>query len=283
MLNFKQMKKEPLESKEFEEDSMKQKRHQQQLIHDDKMKSLGILVAGVAHEINNPNNLVMLNAPMLKKIWNNALPILEEYNEEHGDFALGGLPFKKVKERIPKLLDGITKGSSRINDMVTRLKNFSSRNELKKTPININDALKSALEFIGFEIRMSTSNFEVEYADELPVVMANRQEIEQVIINLLTNSCHSLSGRDKGIKVKTMHDVDKQKVILQVADEGSGIPKEHLDKLGDPFFTTKSDSGGTGLGLSISKSIIDSHDGVLRFLSKEGEGTTANVILPVID
>ena len=117
--------------------------------------------------------------------------------------------------------------------------------------------------------------------ERTPAVRGNAQRIEQVVINLLQNSCQSLKDRKRAISISTSHDPDAGTVILRIKDEGEGIDEQSLEKIIEPFFTTKWSEGGTGLGLYISRAIVEDHKGSLTFASTKGEGTTATVILPL--
>lgn len=269
------------ERKKAEEQS---KMHQQQLLHADKMKSLGALVSGVAHEINNPNNFIMLNSQTLAEIINSLMPILEEQYDKQDDYVTGFITMAQARERIPELLAGIKDGSDRIQQTVKKLKNFARKGTSDYIhDVNINTVVKSAIEIVESLIRKSTSNFSVEYGDNLPLIKGNQQELEQVIINLITNSCQALPDNKRGIAISTLNDVKSTKVMVKVSDEGTGIPEDVLDNIMEPFVTTKRDSGGTGLGLSISFSIIQNHKGALKFNSKVGKGTEATITLPAIE
>ena len=127
----------------------------------------------------------------------------------------------------------------------------------------------------------STARFSLDLALELPPVCGSSQQIEQVLLNLLTNACQSLPDRERELCVRTRHDEAAGKVVVEVRDQGVGIPAERLGHVMDPFFTTRQDQGGTGLGLSISYTIVRNHGGDLRIASKVGQGTTATVELPV--
>ena len=254
--------------------------HQQQLLQADKMASLGILVSGVAHEINNPNNLILLNASILREVWGDLLPILKNHYESNGDFSVGGLPYLNSRDKIGKLFSGITDGADRIQKIVESLKDFARQDtgDLNQQ-IDINKMIESAIVIAHNLIKKSTHCFSVEYGEKLPLVKGNYQQLEQVVINLLTNACQALVSMDNKITLSTTKKFEN--VIIKVFDEGTGIPKENLKRVFDPFFTTKRATGGTGLGLSISYNIIKDHNGELAFESKPGKGTTATVKLPV--
>lgn len=263
-------------------DITKRKILQQQLFHANKMTSLGILVSGVVHEINNPNSLIMLNSQILSKVFDAIRPILVYQEKENSEALIGDMSLKDINEKLPRLLKGITDGSSRIINIVDKLKGFS-RNGTKSTMknVNINRIVKSSIEIAGSLISKSTLNFNAKYSKKLPSIDCNPYELEQVVINLITNSCHSLQNDRKKIDISTGYNHNSKSVVIKVTDEGVGILKRNLNKIMNPFFTTKRDSGGTGLGLSVSYSIVRDHGGTLEFNSKVGKGTTARVMLPV--
>ena len=258
------------------------RRHQDKLIQADKMASLGTLVSGVAHEINNPNGLLLLDIPVLKRVHDDAEEILEAYFLEHGDFALGGVPYSEMRDEIPRILDEMQDGAQRIKRIVNDLKDFARRDDIgKKELIDVDAAAKTALRLVDPTLRSSTDHFETLFSDSLPKILGNGQRIEQVIVNLVLNACQSLPDREKGVSLATSFDKKQGMVLIQVKDQGSGIAEEHLPYLMDPFFTTKRDTGGTGLGLSVSAGIVKEHGGTLLFESIPGAGTTVTLSLPV--
>jgi signal transduction histidine kinase/ActR/RegA family two-component response regulator len=260
---------------------IEKERLQSQLQQAQKMEALGTLVAGVAHEINNPNNFITLNAPMLQKAWESIFPILEQYYDDNGEFNVGGLPFTMMRDRIPQLLAGISDGSGRIKKIVSDLKRFAQPNELVPyEPVDVNGVVKSSLTLVSNLLKNATNNFKVEYGKNIPKVNGNYQHLEQVVINLTQNACQALRDGNKGINVSTAYQEKSDTVLIKVRDEGVGIPAESLSKVMDPFFTSRRSSGGTGLGLSVSSSIIKEHSGELIVSSKEGKGTTFTIALP---
>ncbi len=255
---------------------------EKELIQADKLISLGTLVAGVAHEINNPNNFITINTPILLKAWKSILPVLDDYYQTNGDFPIAGIPYSNMKERVPKLLSGISDGSLRIKRIVQDLKGFaqpefSACDDL----VDINSVVRSALNLIGNMVTNNTENFLVEYGPNLPPVLGNYQRLEQVVINLIQNACYALSDKSKAVYVSTFYDKKTDAVLVKIVDEGEGIPTRDLPWLMDPFFTTRRDSGGTGLGLSVSSTIVREHSGRINVDSKPGEGSTFTVSIPL--
>jgi PAS domain S-box-containing protein len=267
------------ERKQAEEQA---KLHQQQLMHASKMVALGTLVSGVAHEINNPNNFIMLNSPILKEAWENAMPIVEKYYEENGDFVIGGMNYSEMRENIPTLFAGIAEGAMRIKQIVEDLKNYVRDDTADLTQaVDINAVLMSAVSLVSNMIKKATNHFDIEYEKNMPLLKGNFQRLEQVAINLIQNACQALPATDKGIFILTSFDKETSNIIIRVKDEGTGIAPETLSQITDPFFTTRQKSGGVGLGLSISSRIIEEHGGSIQFASQPGLGTTAEIILPV--
>jgi hypothetical protein len=255
-----------------------QRRH---LLQADRLKSLGTLVAGVAHEINNPNSFIMFNGPMIRKAWDGVIPILEKYYAEHGDFSAGGMPFTRLRDSAPRLIDDMLAGSRRISRIVDKLKGFArqSGGEIHK-PVDMNRVLKDAAWLLSPVIGKSTRLFITNYAEDLPPVMGDLSSLEQVVVNLVSNALQSLKSEEDMVRVSTRFDAESNCVILEVRDEGVGIPAGHLDKIMDPFYTTKREKGGMGLGLSISYGIIQEHNGTIKFESEDRMGTTVTVSLP---
>ncbi len=254
---------------------------QQQLIQADKMAALGVLVSGMAHEINNPNGLILLNLPVIIEAMKDIELILQAHYVEHGDFQMGGLAYSRMRREIPHLLDEMQDAAKRIRRIVEDLKHFSRKSDADFSElVDLNNVVQTSLRLADNSVRTATNNYNVHYAEPLPKIKGNFHRLEQVVVNLILNACQSLEGPDKGIFVSTLNDPDTGSVIVRVSDEGVGIPKEHLSRLTDPFFTTKRDSGGTGLGLAISAGIIREHGGTISFESAPGEGTTVTVKLP---
>ncbi|MBC8235507.1 PAS domain S-box protein, partial [bacterium] len=255
---------------------------QLQLIQAEKMATLGVLSSGVAHEINNPNNFILLNAKIFQRVWNDVMPILEAYYEEHGDFAMAGMPYTQAHEKIGQLISGMSEGSQRIAKIVMGLKDFARQDtgELNQS-VDINSVIEVAMLIVGNLVKKSTNRFSCEYGSNLTKIFGNVQQLEQVIINLITNACQAINDKEKGLSISNSYDSNSNNVIVKVCDEGTGMPPECMKYIMDPFFTTKRSSGGTGLGLSISYNIVKAHGGDLKFTSEFGKGTKVVLTLPV--
>lgn len=266
--------------KEFE---IKEKFREEQLIKSEKLASLGVLISGIAHEINNPNNYVMLNSKMLKKFFEEITPILDEYFEKNRDTKLLNMNYIEAKENLNEIIDGLIDGSIRIKNIIQSLKEFIQPDQgLWDQEIDVNNAVKTSIVILNNLIKKSTDNFIVNYDYSIPKIKGNIQQLEQVIINILVNACQSLTSKDKMISVSTNFDKESNNIFIEIKDEGKGIPEDILSHIIEPFFTTKHDIGGTGLGLSISYNIIRKFNGNIFFYSELNKGTKVTVSLPLL-
>ncbi|QSH40783.1 PAS domain S-box protein [Lentisphaerota bacterium ZTH] len=255
--------------------------HHEQLIQADKMKSLGILVAGVAHEINNPNNFIGINISIIDKIWKDILPVIESYAAENCEFAPGNFPVERLKGAFKDLINGIREGADRIRMIVDSLKGYVREVPAEeRNAFDVNRAIDDSVFLLHNLLHKSTFDLRLDKTEQPLLVKGTKQRIEQVIINTLQNACQALTDKHQMISIKSYAIEKKNEVVIEIADEGCGIDKESLKHITDPFFTTKRDKGGTGLGLSISTSILEEHKGRFEMKSTPGRGSVAKIILP---
>jgi PAS domain S-box-containing protein len=258
------------------------RRRTEELAQADKMAALGTLVAGVGHEINNPANFISLNAPLLKGFWESALPVIEERAAAEPGFTLNQLPWERVRLLVPKLFSGIEEGIDRIRRIVGDLRDFARPDPGAYQPVHLGRVVVAATAITRHATAKATRHLQCRLANDLPPVLGSFQKLEQVVVNLLLNACQALPGPDRAVSIETRLDPDGRQILLIVADEGVGIPAEHLARLGEPFFTTRRDRGGTGLGVSVTRRIVEEHGGRLAYASTPGQGTTVTVSLPAL-
>jgi len=251
------------------------------LVQANKMTALGTLVSGVAHEINNPNQLVLFNSGLLADTWRDACIALDAHHAQDSGFTLAGLPYAEMREAAFTLIRDLKEGALRIDRIVQDLKDFA-RPQRQSPPVavDVNDAVSRAARLLTHLIHKRCTRFEIALAAQLPAVRGDAQQIEQVVVDLLVNALEALPDASRGVRVSTSAETTDGSVLIEVRDEGIGIAPEHLQRLCDPFFTTKQDSGGTGLGLSVTFSLVQAHGGRLDFESEPGCGTRAIVSLP---
>jgi PAS domain S-box-containing protein len=253
-----------------------------QLIQASKMTALGTLVSGVAHEINNPNQLILTNTRVLADAWSDAVQILDAHAQERGDFSLGGLAYDEMRKTALTLTHDIHASAVRIDRIINELRDFARpRGTGALGLFDVNEAVQRALRLLAHPISRRTHHLHVDLAPALPAVRGDAQQIEQVVVNLVINALEALPDPTRSVTVQTLLDAAARGVTLEVRDEGVGIPPEQLARVCEPFFTTKQASGGTGLGLAITASLVRGHGGRLTFTSQPGRGTCARVTLPL--
>jgi signal transduction histidine kinase/ActR/RegA family two-component response regulator len=260
---------------------------QTQLIHQEKMASVGQLAAGVAHEINNPIGFVRSNLGTLGKYidkMENYISLLEDAVRKGGDAAAADqitadrsrLKIDYVTRDIRQLIEESIDGTERVKKIVQDLKTFSRSGEVEMCLADINQCLDSTINIVWNEIKY-VATLNKEYG-ELPALTCNPQQINQVCMNLLVNAAHAIVGQGT-IGVRTW--ADESAVYIAISDTGKGIPQEHQNRIFDAFFTTKEVGKGTGLGLSISAEIVKKHGGTIMVASEVGRGSTFTVRLPL--
>jgi PAS domain S-box-containing protein len=264
-------------------DITKTRQIEKELVQADKMISLGVLVSGVAHEINNPNNFIMLNTPVLWDAWKGIGPVIEKFYRKNGDFNLAGLPYSRMRDEIPLLFSGMKSGAERIQRIVQDLKNFAQQDDRDMDqPLNINQIIKKSIQLTENLIKEKTMHFKVGYTKCLPSIKGNGQKLEQVMINLIENACQSLPHKERGIFITASFDKKTQSIVVKVRDEGVGIPEKFINRIMDPFFTTKRSEGGTGLGLAVSLNIVKAHGGKIEVASEIAKGSIFRIVIPKI-
>jgi signal transduction histidine kinase/ActR/RegA family two-component response regulator len=247
-----------------------------------KMETLGTLVAGVAHEINNPINLILYNLPLLEKIWSDFMPVLLASENDAPGRKFGGFSTDFLQENLMRLIADMAMAANRVTKIVYDLKNFSRQSDIaEKRPLSLNTAVRNALRLSQSTLRKAGIPVRLELSEELPLIEGNLQNMEQVVLNILINAAQAIDHEHGQILVRTGFNVKEGRVTLQVSDNGRGVSPGIAEKIFLPFVTDKQAQGGTGLGLSVSYGLVKAHGGQIGFDSRAGEGTTFTVALPI--
>jgi len=254
-----------------------------QLQQAQKMETLGTLVAGVAHEINNPINLIMYNIPLLKKIWVDLLPILMEKKQNEPERKFGGFAYDFLADNLDQLIADMEMAAHRIVKTVSDLKDYSRQsNVAEKLPVQVNTAVKNALRLAQSTLRKSDVNIKLNLAEDLPEIEGNLQSIEQIILNITINAIHAVNPNQGEIEITTGMRIRDGMNFIRITDNGRGISPEIANKIFLPFVTDKQSQGGTGLGLSVTYSLVKAHGGEINFETSPNRGTSFNVYLPTL-
>jgi len=271
---------------------------QMQLIHSEKMSSLGQLVAGIAHEINNPVNFIYGNLNYLEEYVQGLLNIVQTFQQCYPQplnavqIAMENFDLGFVSNDLPQLLNSMRVGSERIKDIVHSLRNFSRLDEAEIKPANIHEGIENTLLILQHRLKRNSHKPTIilnkEYGN-LPDVDCSPGQLNQVFMNILSNAIdaleetitHQPNNFIPTITIRT-NVIDNRWVLIYIADNGLGMEEETKLRVFDPFFTTKPVGQGTGLGLSISYQIVvERHSGKLDFFSEPGKGTEFQIQLPL--
>jgi signal transduction histidine kinase/AmiR/NasT family two-component response regulator len=249
------------------------------MIQTNKMAALGTLVSGVAHELNNPNNFIMFNSSIMKEYLDDFFGVLDELESDGAELMIGKTSYGEAKSDITQLLDGIYNGSERIRDIVLDLKSFARQDvNASHQLIHIDVPLRAAIHILSHKINKCTDLFTENIEQNLPLVMGNSQKLEQVFINIIMNALEATPGKHLPVTVRCFK--QSGQVIVEVSDNGVGIKEEDIQRITEPFFTTKQAEGGTGLGLSIVYSIVQDHGGEFTVKSQKNQGTSVVISIP---
>jgi signal transduction histidine kinase len=276
------------------------------LLQNEKMIALGQLVAGIAHEINNPMNFIYGNLSYASEYVKDLLFILECYQQKfpHSDVLLQaknkGIELEFIMHDLPKLLSSMKVGATRINEIITSLRNFSRLDQAELKFVDIHEGIENTLTILKHNLKAKPDCPEIQVIKKygnLPSIECYAGQLNQVFMNILANAidalheCFNLSNVNHDITAKKKENliisiqsevIDNNQIMIRIADNGMGIPENIQSRLFDPFFTTKPVGKGTGLGLSISHQIIvEKHGGQISCFSRHGEGSEFIIIIPI--
>jgi PAS domain S-box-containing protein len=263
-------------------DISERKQLERQLVQQEKLASLGLLVSGIAHEINNPNSFIAFNIPILRDYLQELVPIVDCYALDHPDMELSCMKYQEFRQDIFKLLDNMEHGSNRINRIVSNLKDYARKRErIELQWFELEEVVDKAINLCHSEIRKKIGSFEVQITEGTPSIFSDPEALEQVLVNLLINAVHASDKRDSWIGLRVGCDKSLGGgCLIEVSDNGCGMDEKIMGKIFDPFFTTKSSSSGTGLGLYVCYTLVEALGGKLEVASTPGKGSTFRIVLP---
>lgn len=229
----------------------------QQLLHAERLATLTELVAGVAHELNNPLSVVLGQAHLL--------------GQQAGENPLAARAAK------------IGAAAERCARIVRNLLMLTRQHAPERRRVSVNEVARAAAELVAYQFRVAGVELRLELDEGLPQIWADPHQLDQVLVNLANNALHAVRGTagPNHFTIRTEYDADRERVVITVSDSGPGIPPEHLPRIFEPFFTTKPPGEGTGLGLAICQGIIQAHGGSISVDSRSGQGTAFRIELPI--
>ena len=261
---------------------------QAMMVHSEKMRSLGELVAGIAHEINNPVNFIHGNIMILQNYVSDLLELIDLYEANNGTIPetikaqintlKEQIDLDFLRDDVKDLIRSCIEGTERTKNIVLDLKNFSRMEEMVLTQFDIPKEIDTTLNILNNKYKNRITVIK-NYAQDTPKIEAYGGQLNQVFMNILDNAQDAM--KETGTLTVNTYKVD-DKVKIEFIDTGSGIPEENLKKIFDPFFTTKAVGKGTGLGMSISYRVINDHHGRIEVDSTVGKGTKFTITLPIV-
>jgi signal transduction histidine kinase len=287
LLNARQYKRDlEMRNQELVRGKAQLQRLQAQIVHSEKMASLGQLAAGIAHELNNPVGFVYGNMDILNQCIGGLIKLLNYYDEADlpEDVVSGAalikeqIDYEASLEDLSSIICDCCDGAERIRDIVKNLRTFSRLDEAEFKKTDIHEGIDSTLRLLSRYFRADNITLVRDYG-QLPPIEAFSGQLNQVWMNLLVNAAQAVSAGGGEVRIKTR--AAEESVMVSIGDTGGGIAPEHLNRIFDPFYTTKPVGEGTGLGLSISFGIVERHGGKITVNTVVNEGTTFTVTLPV--
>ena len=262
---------------------------QAMMVHSEKMKSLGELVAGIMHEINNPINFIYGNMTHLSNYSNDLIKIIDTLKEYTDDLSpehkqaleelMQEVDYEFLKDDLPDLIRSCKEGTERTKNIILDLKDFSRLEEIALTSVDLPKEFDTTLNILHNKFKHKITVHK-EFEENLPKVEAYGGQLNQVFMNILDNAAFAIDEQEHGdvwIRIKT----DNGNAIIEIEDNGKGMDEKTANKIFDPFFTTKPVGQGTGLGMSISYKVVKNHQGNIRVDSEVGKGTKFTITLPI--
>lgn len=259
-------------------DITEERAQERQLIQGEKLASLGLLSAGIAHEINNPNNFIFFNIPILRSYLQFLIPIADAYMTRHPEMRVFNRSYEEFRADCFKLLDNIEHGSTRINQIVGNLREFvRERGQGERRLTNLRHVAEKAISICQGRLRKGIKTFETDLPEDLPPLVTDPLAVEQVMVNLLINAIQAADKPASWIRL-AIAARDNDELHLTISDNGSGMDPHTQEKIFDPFFTTKAAGVGTGLGLSICHRLVTELGARIEVASELGKGSRFTVI-----
>ncbi|MBN1578101.1 MAG: GHKL domain-containing protein [Chitinispirillaceae bacterium] len=265
---------------EYYRDITLEKTYELQIYQADKLVSLGQLVSGIGHEINNPNQFIRGNIKIIRQAFDDILPIIDDYYSRNRDLMVARLKYDFFRRHILNLIDDVRHGSERIKNIVDGLRSYARRDEgLLVDMVDINEQIRSAVRLVHNEVHRR-AEVKLDLCPDLPLFAGNSHKVEQILVNLIVNAAQAIKVDVRGVITLSTR-FNKWFVVVSVYDNGIGMSEKTMKQIFDPFFTTKRGRGGTGLGLFIVHRIVQEHKGTISVTSSE-YGSTFTLRFPVM-
>jgi two-component system, NtrC family, sensor kinase len=259
-----------------------EKRMERKLCQDEKLRSLELLLTGLLHEINNPNNFILFNTPILKDDLQQLLLMVEEQAGQCPGVVIRGLGYEEFKEDLLRLVSTLESGAKRIDESISRLQKVSRERGIeRKIILKPDELIEKALSICQGQIRKTVRTIDIGMEENLRPVVSDPGALEQILIAILLNAAQAADKEDSTIRLRACAGKTwRDRLVIEIEDNGCGMDKKTQERIFEPFFTTKKYGAGIGMGLYKSRNLVEDLGGTITVESRPVEGSTFRIVIP---
>ena len=259
-----------------------EKRTERKLFQEEKLQSLELLLTGLLHEINNPSNFILFNIPILRDYLQQLLLMVDEQDGQRPGFAFDGMDYKEFKEDLLRLVATLESGARRIDETVSRLQKVSRERGIeRKCILKPGELIEKALSICQGQIKKTVRTIDIGIEENLSPVVSDSGALEQILIAILLNAAQAADKEDSTIRLRASTGKTwRDRLIIEINDNGCGMDKKTQERIFEPFFTTKKYGAGIGMGLYRSRNLVEDLGGTIAVESSPGEGSNFRIVIP---
>jgi signal transduction histidine kinase len=253
---------------------------EEKLTNSQELTSLGVLMSGIAHELGNLSNCIIFNIPILRDYLEKLIPIIDDHARNHQDFELFSMSYPEFRQDVFRILDNMEYVSNRISETGSSFKEFVSiASAERRRWVDVGSVINKSVTLCRVQMKKAVKSFEVNIAEDFPLIFTDPVALEQILINLLINAAQAVDGGNSCVMINARQENTSQhRLIIEVSDNGCGMDERTREMVFEPFFTTKVCENGSGLGLFVSKSLTEKMGGRIEVESTLGEGSTFRIV-----
>lgn len=251
-------------------------------VNEDRLYLLETILPGIAHEINNHSQTILLSGQVLLEVWEGLKRVTDQYFEQHGEFSAGGLDYSMFRDELSGYYSNILHGAQQIEQTVSALRAFGQQDpRADHGSVDLNHLLEGTLRLLANSIRKNTDNLQLNLDPELPKIHGSGRSIKQVLLHLISNACRSIHDKKQGVEISTHYDESEETVRCEISHRGTVIPQEVLSQIRGFLSGAGPYPAESYPGLAAVRSIMSVHDGEVEIKSEAGKGTRVTLNFPV--
>ena len=259
-----------------------EKWEERKLYQEEKLQSLGLLLTGLLHEVNNPSNFILFNTPILREYLQQLLHLVEEQAGQHLDVVFHGMSYEEFKDDLLRLVGTIESGAKRIEESISHLQRVSRERGIeRKCILKPGELIEKALSVCQGQIRKTVRTIDIAMEENLCPVVSDPGALEQILIAILLNAAQAADKKDSTIRLRASAGKTwKERLVIEIEDNGCGMDKKTQERIFEPFFTTKKYGAGIGMGLYKSRNLVEDLGGTITVESRPAEGSKFRIVIP---